>query len=180
MLSACQCCDRNLICIPPATYNASKAALIIAGEGWRLELAPLGVRVMTLITGGITTKFLTKLEPVALPEDSYYMSIVDIIATHPESVPLGVDPKAFALDIVRRVEKGSKGKQWVGGGSSIAYWAALFFPQWALVSDRAALCCDRYELLTLGLQDQVVYMMKPFTKKLSEAHAKRMNSDAKK
>lgn len=89
---------------------------------------------MTLVTGGITTKFLTKIEPVVLPDDSYYASIKDLIAEHPESVPLGVDPKAFALDIVRRVEKGAKGKQWVGGGSYLASWAALFFPQWALVS----------------------------------------------
>lgn len=121
-----------------ATYNASKAALITAGEGWRLELAPLGVRVITLITGGISTKFLTKLEAVVLPEDSYYMSIKELIGEHPEKVPLGMDPKYFALDIVGRVERGCKGKQWVGGGSYLAYIAVLLLPQWALVSVEVA------------------------------------------
>jgi 1-acylglycerone phosphate reductase len=52
------------ICI--ATYNATKAALIVAGEGWRLELAPLGVRVITLITGGVATNFLNSTRELVL------------------------------------------------------------------------------------------------------------------
>jgi 1-acylglycerone phosphate reductase len=63
----------------PGIYNASKAALIAASEGWRLELAPLGVRVITLITGGIATNFLTNLQTVELPEDSYYICVKDVI-----------------------------------------------------------------------------------------------------
>jgi 1-acylglycerone phosphate reductase len=117
-----------------AIYQASKAALIAASEGWRLELAPLGVRVITLVTGGVATNFLANLEPITLPEDSYYMSIKAMIEEQPEHVPLGMKPEAFALDVLRRVENGSSGKSWVGGGSIVARFAAWMFPQSGLVS----------------------------------------------
>jgi len=116
-----------------ATYNASKAALITAGEGWRQELAPLGVRVITLVTGGIATKFLDNLQPIALPEDSYYMSIKDMIEEQPQHVPFGMKPETFALNVLRRVERGSTGKYWVGGATCIARLAMWFFPQCMLV-----------------------------------------------
>ncbi|KAH7077762.1 hypothetical protein BKA63DRAFT_271518 [Paraphoma chrysanthemicola] len=114
-------------------YQASKAALTIAGEGWRLELAPLGVRVITLVTGGVATKFLNNIQPVELPKDSYYMSIKDVIDDHPENVPFGMKPEVFANDVLRRVEKGSTGKAWVGGAIPMIRMALWFFPQWALV-----------------------------------------------
>jgi 1-acylglycerone phosphate reductase len=120
--------------VQSAIYQASKAALIAASEGWRLELAPLGVRVITLITGGIATNFLTNLKPVRLPEDSYYTSIRDMINEQPEQIPLAVKPETFALDVLRRVEKGASGKFWVGGGSVIAWLAAWLSPQSMLVS----------------------------------------------
>lgn len=117
-----------------AIYQGSKAALNTAGEGWRLELAPLGVRVITLITGGISTKFLNNLESVNLPEDSYYTCIKDMIEEQPEHVPMGMKPETFALDVLRHVEKGSTGKLWVGGGASFMRPAAWLFPQCVIVS----------------------------------------------
>lgn len=117
-----------------AMYNASKAAVINAGEGWRLELAPFGVRVITLVTGGIATKFLDNIKPVELPEGSYYTSIKSLIVTQAEEIDFGMDPDAFAVSVLRRVESGSTGKYWVGGASCVGRIAMLFFPQWALVS----------------------------------------------
>jgi 1-acylglycerone phosphate reductase len=117
-----------------ATYNATKAALIVAGEGWRLELAPLGVRVITLITGGVATNFLANLQPLTLPEDSYYMGIEDIIAEHPEDIPLAMKTDKYALEVVNCVEKGMSGKHWIGGGSVVARLAMWMMPQFALVS----------------------------------------------
>jgi short-subunit dehydrogenase len=117
-----------------AIYQASKAALITAGEGWRLELAPLGVRVVTLVTGGVATKFLANLEPVSLPEDSYYKSIKGIIEKQEDHVPLGVAPEKYALDVLRYVERGGTGKIWIGGGSLVGRVANWLFPTWALVS----------------------------------------------
>jgi len=62
------------------------------------------------------------------------VSIEDVIAELPDSVPLGVDSNRFALDIVRHVVKDVKRKPWVGGGSIIAPWAVQFIPKWAHVS----------------------------------------------
>jgi 1-acylglycerone phosphate reductase len=108
--------------------------LIVAGEGWRLELAPFGVRVITLITGGVATNFLTNLQPLTLPEGSYYTGIRNIIAEQPEDIPMAMKTDKYALEVVNCVEKGVTGKYWIGGGSVVARLAMWFMPQWALVS----------------------------------------------
>lgn len=122
----------RLICLS-GIYNGTKAALIQAGEGWRLELAPLGVRVLTLITGGIATNFLKNLPSVDLPEDSYYLGITEIIRKQPEKIPMSISPEAFSIDVVRVVENGTTGKYWIGGGSTLARWCLWLLPQWAIV-----------------------------------------------
>jgi NAD(P)-dependent dehydrogenase (short-subunit alcohol dehydrogenase family) len=114
-------------------YNATKAGLTQASEVWRLEMAPLGVRVMTLLTSGVETKFLAKL-PSLLPENSYYTCITDIIENQPEHIPFAISPETFAHDVVRKVEKGTTGKYWIGGGVGLARAALWCFPQWAIVS----------------------------------------------
>ncbi|KAH8702063.1 hypothetical protein BGW36DRAFT_336440 [Talaromyces proteolyticus] len=62
-----------------SVYNGTKAALIQAVEVWCLEMAPLGVRVLTLITGGVQMKFLANVPLLTLPENSYYSGIKNII-----------------------------------------------------------------------------------------------------
>tara|TARA_R110002003_G_scaffold127_12_gene12006 strand:- start:14316 stop:14747 length:432 start_codon:yes stop_codon:yes gene_type:complete len=89
---------------------------------------------MTLVTGGIATKFLDNIQPVDIRKDSYYMSIKDVIEHQPDHIPFGMKPEAFAHDVLRRVERGSTGKEWIGGGTTIARIALWTFPQWALVS----------------------------------------------
>lgn len=115
-------------------YNASKAALIHGGETWRLEMAPLGVRVMTLVTGGIATNFFVNMQTLIFPENSYYKPIKDIIEDNPEENPYGMKPEVFAQDVLSRVEKGANGKQWVGGGASIGRFGLWLMPQGAIVS----------------------------------------------
>ncbi|KAJ6084580.1 hypothetical protein N7486_011380 [Penicillium sp. IBT 16267x] len=134
-------------------YNGTKAALIQAGEGWRLELAPLGVRVLTLITGGIATNFLTNLPSVDLPANSYYQGITEITKRQPEKIPMSISPKAFSVDVVRQVEKGTTGKYWIGGGSTLARWSLWLLPQWAI--------------------DRISYGLKPFAEELAAVHKKR-------
>jgi NAD(P)-dependent dehydrogenase (short-subunit alcohol dehydrogenase family) len=114
-------------------YNGTKAALIQAGEGWRLELAPLGVRVITLITGGVATNFLKNLPSADLPSNSYYLGITEIIRRQPEKIPMSISPEAYSVSVVRQVEKGMTGKYWIGGGSTLARWCLWLFPQWVIV-----------------------------------------------
>ncbi|KAL7935833.1 hypothetical protein V8C35DRAFT_333641 [Trichoderma chlorosporum] len=133
-------------------YNATKAALIQASETWRLEMAPLGVRVITLVTGGIATKFFVNLQTLTFPENSYYNCVKDIIEDNPQENPYGVKPEVFALDVLNRVEKGATGKQWVGGGASIGRFALWIMPQ--------------------GIIDGLILSQKKFSKKLAEEHLK--------
>ncbi|PON25301.1 hypothetical protein TGAM01_v205987 [Trichoderma gamsii] len=133
-------------------YNASKAALIHGGETWRLEMAPLGVRVMTLVTGGIATNFFVNMQTLIFPENSYYKPIKDIIEENPEENPYGQKPDAFAQDVLQRVERGATGKQWVGGGAGVARFGLWLMPQGAI--------------------DKLCQSMKPFAKKLEQEHAK--------
>jgi 1-acylglycerone phosphate reductase len=164
-------------------YGSSKAALIqgmlaagsldlvvpftltlkfTAGEAWRHELAPLGVRVLTLVTGGVATKFLENLQPLVLPPGSYYAGIKDIIEKQEENISFGQEPAIFAKGIVRRVERGETGKAWVGGGAVLirwVYWFAWWMP-W--------------------IQDWVLVGFKPFQEELEVAHERRMKEEQEK
>ncbi|KFX99397.1 hypothetical protein V490_01811 [Pseudogymnoascus sp. VKM F-3557] len=66
------------------TYSSSKAAMTRISETLRLEMAPLGVRVVTVILGGVET---TGNNPdnrkdLVLPGNSYYQKIAAIINHH--------------------------------------------------------------------------------------------------
>ncbi|KAH8676121.1 short-chain dehydrogenase/reductase [Xylariales sp. PMI_506] len=61
-----------------SAYNASKAAVHAMAQTLRLELAPLGVRFVTVVTGGVSTNIYDN-APVNLPEDSFYAPIAATI-----------------------------------------------------------------------------------------------------
>ncbi|KIW32234.1 uncharacterized protein PV07_03794 [Cladophialophora immunda] len=111
-------------------YNSSKAAAILGSETWRLELAPLGVRTLTLVTAAVKSNVFANMAPPQIPENSYYYGIRDYIeglcdGSMQES---GITAKQFGLQVVRQVGKGKTGKYWVGGGASSARWAAWLLP----------------------------------------------------
>jgi 1-acylglycerone phosphate reductase len=115
-------------------YNASKAALISGSETWRLELAPLEVRVITLVTGGIATNFMTNLQTLTMPESSYYQPIRDVIEVGFEENPYGMKPEVFAKQVLQKVERGATGKIWIGGGVGMIRPALWLMPQSIVVS----------------------------------------------
>lgn len=56
-----------------SVYNASKAALHAYSNTLRVELAPFGVKVVTVVTGGVQSRIArTDRE---LPNDSYYLPV---------------------------------------------------------------------------------------------------------
>ncbi|KAL7947011.1 hypothetical protein V8C42DRAFT_352434 [Trichoderma barbatum] len=130
-------------------YNATKAALIQGGETWRLEMAPLEVRVITLVTGGIATEFFVNIQTLAFPENSYYNSVKDIIEGEPEGDHYGMKPELFAQDVLNQVEKGTTGKYWVGSGASVGRLAMWLLPQFAI--------------------DRLILSRKQFSKKLADS-----------
>ncbi|CAG9975650.1 unnamed protein product [Clonostachys byssicola] len=135
-----------------SVYQATKAAIIQASEVWRLELAPLGVRVLTLLTGGIATHFVDNQPSPALPPNSYYLGVKDVIDEKPDNIRFAVSPETFANDVLRHVEKGTTGKLWIGGGAGLLRTLLWFSPQ--------------------SLIDYLARGMKPFAEKLAAAHEK--------
>ncbi|KAI0103296.1 short-chain dehydrogenase/reductase [Nemania sp. FL0031] len=71
----------NAVLRPPflGPYNASKAAVECWGASIRTELAPLGVRVVTVKTGSTKSDLFTNAPPTKLPEDSLYMPVKEFV-----------------------------------------------------------------------------------------------------
>ncbi|KAL4875004.1 putative short-chain dehydrogenases/reductase [Aspergillus karnatakaensis] len=65
-------------------YSSSRAAQTRLSETLRLELAPLGVRVVTVILGGVETQGNNpaNIPDLELPGSSHYREIIDIIDRH--------------------------------------------------------------------------------------------------
>ncbi|KIW61932.1 hypothetical protein PV05_01998 [Exophiala xenobiotica] len=115
-------------------YNSSKAAAILGSETWRLELAPLGVRTLTLVTAGTKSNVFTNMGPPKIPETSYYYGIRDYVEELCDGRMQkdGITPEQFGAKVVREVEKGTTGKYWIGGGATSARFAVWLLPDWAM------------------------------------------------
>ena len=102
----------------------------------RLELAPLGIKVATLATGGVSTQFSTNLNEPKLAEDTMYEKAqegFDFIASGQRSQK-GMDPRRYADNVVRDLMGGAKGLIWRGTGATMAKWLTKLAPQFVLVS----------------------------------------------
>lgn len=117
-------------------YNSSKAAALLGSETWRLELAPLGVRTLTLVTSAVKSNAFNNLAPPKVPENSYYHGLQEYITGLCDGSMQddGITAKEFGDKVVRQVEKGATGKYWVGGGAVGARFAAWLLPESLMVS----------------------------------------------
>ncbi|KAJ3532390.1 hypothetical protein NM208_g8461 [Fusarium decemcellulare] len=103
--------------VPLAWQGDSKAALTFLSETLRLELEPLGIRVVTAMVGAINTQIYAESD-VDLPVDSWYKPIEDIIRKQAQGVmqlPNNEKVEVTARSIVRDTLKGRRGKIWRGG-----------------------------------------------------------------
>ncbi|THC88371.1 hypothetical protein EYZ11_012181 [Aspergillus tanneri] len=100
-------------------YSSSKAAIVQLSETLRLELAPLGVDVVCLMVGIITTAFYTNVPEVVLPPTSRYAAIREIISNWAtgRAIPKGASAEEFAESIVDNVLGSSGGLVWKGPNS---------------------------------------------------------------
>ena len=117
-------------------YNSSKAAAILGSETWRLELAPLGVRTLTLVTAGVKSNVFSNMNHPLLPETSYYYGIRDYFNEQFEGKMQdgGITARDFGFKVVKQVDKGTTGKFWVGGGAAGARYGSWLLPDWVMVS----------------------------------------------
>lgn len=117
-------------------YNGSKAALAMASETWRLELQPLGVRTITLITLAVKTNAQKNNNRIEIPESSYYYKIRDFIYGRSDGSmqESAITPRQYATKVVREVEKGTSGPVWAGTHAFSGRWGWWLSPQFVKVS----------------------------------------------
>ncbi|KAH8889223.1 NAD(P)-binding protein [Thozetella sp. PMI_491] len=110
-------------------YSSSKAAAKQISEIMRIELKPLGVRVVTLVAGSAATNCYKNAGELKLPADSYYQQARDAInKIRAGDFPTGnQDAEIMTRNIVNDVLNGASGLTWRGGFSS-----TLRFLSWAL------------------------------------------------
>ncbi|CAI6279555.1 unnamed protein product [Periconia digitata] len=119
-----------------AVYSTSKASTTLLAETLRLELAPLGVNVLTIATTGIASNFLGKLADSKLPPTSLYREIETQFRS--SAVMSGTELMAtdkYTAQVVEDVLGGKKGIVWRGASAFAARLAvAGWLPQWVVVS----------------------------------------------
>ena len=99
-------------------YSASKASVTQLGEVMRLEMKPLGVRVVSVVTGVVASNFHDKQQFPELPASSYYKPIWEFLkerATGKQIEKDATNADEYARKVVRLVENGANGKIYVGG-----------------------------------------------------------------
>ncbi|KAK0625508.1 putative short-chain dehydrogenase/reductase [Bombardia bombarda] len=111
-------------------YSSSKVAARRISETLRIELAPLGVRVITCMAGAIHTPIHTNAGELRLPEGSYYTVVRDTISKQREGAmkPGAQTPDVTAKSIVNDIVAGKSGEIWRGGLSSLVRYLAALVP----------------------------------------------------
>ncbi|XPS95341.1 Amidase [Ascochyta lentis] len=92
-----------------SAYSASKAAMAMFNDIQRIELEPLGIKVVDLKTGSLESNFgENKSNPYDLPEDSPYQPIKDEVlkvVTGETTEAYAEDRKAWAKNVVKDLMK---------------------------------------------------------------------------
>ncbi|KAF2497890.1 oxidoreductase [Lophium mytilinum] len=111
-----------------STYNASKAALHAYSNTLRIEMAPLGVKVVTIITGGVKSN-IARIERT-LPDGSYYIPVsaeYQRRLTHSQEVGMPTD--SYAKSVVNHVLTPNPARWvWAGSASWTIWFVQRFLP----------------------------------------------------
>ncbi|KAK9428985.1 hypothetical protein V1505DRAFT_314633 [Lipomyces doorenjongii] len=121
---------------PPwlSVYTASKAALTTLSETLRLEMAPLGVKVLTVVTGTVDSNFFVNTPEYKLPSTSRYMPVEKSIVARArgKDIQSGMNKEKYADSVVNDVLRGVNGKVWRGKLASIVRYASTYLPTFVL------------------------------------------------
>lgn len=118
------------------TYASSKAAGETLSEGLRRELAPFGVKVATVIVGGVQTNIHRNSPEHQLPPNSLYAPVAARISDRAAGKDIKVqmdDPEVFARCLINDLMNGASGKIYRGNVSSTMGFLAWLLPTWAMV-----------------------------------------------
>lgn len=112
-----------------SVYNASKAALHSYSNTLRLELAPFGVRVVTVVTGGVTSNISRTHR--TLPEDSIYLPLAsEYESRQTHSQANAIPNEQYARSVLGQVlDHPSRDTIWEGGKSWLVWFFYSFAPR---------------------------------------------------
>ncbi|KAL3459591.1 short chain dehydrogenase [Aspergillus heterothallicus] len=114
-----------------SSYNAAKAALHHWGNTLRVELKPLGVNVVNIISGEIGTNILKRDRGRKLPDASFYHSLAEDFESHVGRTPKTTKPHEYARSVVAEVTKPNPRIWfWTGATSSLVWFGDTFLPRW--------------------------------------------------
>lgn len=102
-------------------YSSSKAAVHSLSDGLRMELAPFGIRVVTIQPGGVRSAFGNHAEEaIRLPEDSVYQPVEAGIRARAQAGQQGATPvQEFIEPVVNALLRSSPPAVIRGGKNSI-------------------------------------------------------------
>jgi 1-acylglycerone phosphate reductase len=115
-----------------AAYNASKAAVAQYSNTLRLELEPLGVKVVELVSGRVATGLITV--PI-MPETSIYKPLEQVLQRRAREAESQQKAEIFARTVVKSIlETPGKFEVFKGNFASTAWFISSFAPKWMIVS----------------------------------------------
>ena len=117
-------------------YNSSKAAETWFSETLRIEMEPLGVRVITAMVGEVDTKIYDNGSPPDLPKGSYYEGVKQYITDQAAGrfQKSGELAEKTARNLVLDVLSGMSGQTRPGGVAGTASIASWLLPGRVFVS----------------------------------------------
>ncbi|KAK7214482.1 hypothetical protein V2G26_002485 [Clonostachys chloroleuca] len=98
------------------TYSASKRGMEVVADTLRLELAPFGVDVLEVVTGGVKSRGQTYFGDFKLPENSLYKKIESTVANRAQGgdgMPR-MDTEEYAAAVSDAILKRTTGRFWCG------------------------------------------------------------------
>jgi short-subunit dehydrogenase len=136
-----------------SAYNASKAAVSAYSDTLRLELSPLGIRVVTLFMGEVSTGLMSA-DNINFGPDSLYADIEGKVKERSlEHTKTSIRPSPFAQQVVDSVLKQNTSYVWKGTNAFIIWFLNAFGPRKVFDStmkssvglDQRELCKKIYE-----------------------------------
>ena len=105
----------------PGLYASSKSALEIISETARLELQPLGVRVVSVVTSIVESRLQLNQPELKLPSQSQYRAIEGIIAARGrgDDGVVRMETAEYAERVVEDVLAGKSGRIWWGTDAEV-------------------------------------------------------------
>ncbi|PYH90777.1 putative hydroxybutyrate dehydrogenase [Aspergillus ellipticus CBS 707.79] len=112
------------------TYAASKRSIEIIAETLRLELAPFGVGVLSVVTGAVRTMGQTYFGGFKIPDNSLYKPIEDVVAARArgEDGVERMDLMTYSNEVVSKITQGTTGKFWYGNNAESTKYGSSLLP----------------------------------------------------